>query len=281
MSGWIKIHRDVLKNPWMHDADVLGIWVYILLSVVYQPEDVVFEGKRITLQPGQGLFKMRQVAKILGVSNSKLNRTVTLFKNETQIETQTTPRNTLITVVNWDKYQTGETQNETQMGHRWDTSETQTDHLPINKRIKEIKNKEKEIKEKEKTSFDDFWEAYPKKKGKGAARKAFENAVKKGVTVDVLIDAVNRQRCGSQWTKDNGQYIPYPATWLNQERWEDEPDFTPADNGQQKPSYNPHARNDARAGYQGAMSILEGLIDDEETGAGETDADYYETVDPL
>lgn len=281
MSGWIKIHRDVLKNPWMQDADVLGIWVYILLSVVYQPEDVVFEGKRITLQPGQGLFKMRQVAKILGVSNSKLNRTITLFKNETQIETQTTPRNTLITVVNWDKYQTGETQNETQMGHKRNTDGTQTDHLPINKRIKEIKNKEKEIKEKEKTSFDDFWEAYPKKKGKGAARKAFENAVKKGVTVDVLIDAVNRQRCGSQWTKDNGQYIPYPATWLNQERWEDEPDFTPADNGQQKPSYNPHARNDARAGYQGAMSILEGLIDDEETGAGETDADYYETVDPL
>ena len=83
----------------MQSADVLGIWIYILLNVAYQPEDVVFEGKRITLQPGQGLFKMRQVAKLLGVSHSKLNRVISWFKSDTQIETQTSSLNTLITVV--------------------------------------------------------------------------------------------------------------------------------------------------------------------------------------
>lgn len=139
-GGWIKIHRNILKNPWMHNADVLGIWLYILLNVAYQNEDVVFEGKRITLQPGQGLFKMRQVAKILGVSHSKLNRTITLFKSETQIETQTSPRNTLITVVNWNKYQVRETQNETQAEHKRNTNGTQAEHLPIN--IKNLRNKE-------------------------------------------------------------------------------------------------------------------------------------------
>ncbi len=140
-SGWIKIHRSILKNPWMKDAEVIGAWVYILLHVAYQPEDVVFEGKRITLQPGQGLFKMRQVAKILGISRSKLNRTIMLFKSETQIETQTSPRNTLITVVNWEKYQTTGTQNRTQMGHKRDTSGTQNDSLPItnNKEYKNIR----------------------------------------------------------------------------------------------------------------------------------------------
>ena len=141
--GWIKIHRSIFKNHWMHNADVLGIWLYILLNVAYQKEDVVFEGKRITLQPGQGLFKMRQVAKILGVSHSKLNRTITLFKSETQIETQTSPRNTLITVVNWAKYQVRETQNGTQAEHKRNTSGTQAEHLPINNknlRNKEIKN---------------------------------------------------------------------------------------------------------------------------------------------
>ncbi len=140
-NGWVKIHRNILKNPWMHNADVLGIWLYILLNVAYQNEDVVFEGKRITLQPGQGLFKMRQVAKILGVSHSKLNRTITLFKSETQIETQTSPRNTLITVVNWNKYQLRETQNETQAEHKRNTSGTQAEHLPIKERIEEVKNK--------------------------------------------------------------------------------------------------------------------------------------------
>ena len=140
-NGWIKIHRSIFDNPWMNNADVLGTWVYILLNVAYQPTDVVFEGKRITLAPGQGLFKIRQMAKILGVSHSKLNRIITLFKSETQIETQTTPRNTLITVVNWGKYQANETQNETQVEHNWNTTGTQVEHLPIIKRNKEIKNK--------------------------------------------------------------------------------------------------------------------------------------------
>lgn len=68
--------------------------------------------------------------------------------------------------------------------------------------------------------FDRFWTVYPKKVGKGAARKAFAKAVRK-CSVDDMIAAVEKQKQSSQWTKDNGQYIPNPATWLNQERWDD------------------------------------------------------------
>jgi len=41
------------------------------------------------------------------------------------------------------------------------------------------------------------------------------------VPVKTLIDAVNSQKNSEQWRKDNGQYIPNPATWLNQGRWDD------------------------------------------------------------
>ena len=69
------------------------------------------------------------------------------------------------------------------------------------------------------TPFDRFWAAYPKKVGKEAARTSF---AKTRVKVDVLIDAIERQKRGAQWTRENGRYIPNPATWLNQGRWEDE-----------------------------------------------------------
>ncbi len=67
--------------------------------------------------------------------------------------------------------------------------------------------------------FGRFWEAYPRKVGKAAARKAFAR-----VQTDpaVLLDAVMAQRRSAQWTKDGGKYIPNPATWLNQGRWEDQ-----------------------------------------------------------
>ncbi len=67
--------------------------------------------------------------------------------------------------------------------------------------------------------FDAFWSAYPRKVGKAAARRAFEKA---DAPLDVLLSAVERQSRGDQWTRDGGQYIPNPATWLNQGRWEDE-----------------------------------------------------------
>jgi hypothetical protein len=75
-------------------------------------------------------------------------------------------------------------------------------------------------------AFDEFWAAYPRKEAKGAARKAFAKAMKKA-TVETMLDALRWQRQRPQWLKDNGDYIPLPATWLNQERWDDEPSKTP------------------------------------------------------
>lgn len=67
--------------------------------------------------------------------------------------------------------------------------------------------------------FEIFWSAYPTKVGKQPARKAFD---KVQVPVETLVAAIERQKCSSQWSKDGGQYIPNPATWLNQGRWTDE-----------------------------------------------------------
>lgn len=71
-------------------------------------------------------------------------------------------------------------------------------------------------------SFDQFWTAYPRKCGKGAAQKAW-NKVKGKPDIAVILKAVEEQMKSDQWRKDGGQYIPMPATWLNQERWNDDP----------------------------------------------------------
>ena len=67
--------------------------------------------------------------------------------------------------------------------------------------------------------FEKFWSAYPRKEGKQKARAAFEKVT---VSLDVLLIALEAQKKSSQWTKDNGQFIPHAATWLNGKRWEDQ-----------------------------------------------------------
>lgn len=74
-------------------------------------------------------------------------------------------------------------------------------------------------KRKKDEDFEIFWSAYPKKKNKEGARKAF---AKVKVPLQVLLDAIERQKKSRDWIKDGGQYIPYPSTWLNNGAWENE-----------------------------------------------------------
>ncbi|RKZ14217.1 hypothetical protein DRQ53_11995 [bacterium] len=71
--------------------------------------------------------------------------------------------------------------------------------------------------------FLEFWAAYPRKIGKGAAWKVWKQRKDRPKNGDMLA-SVEAHKRSEQWTKDGGQYIPHPATFLNQARWEDEPD---------------------------------------------------------
>lgn len=65
--------------------------------------------------------------------------------------------------------------------------------------------------------FDEWWNVYPRKVGKSAARQAFENALNK-IQVSKLIKATKEYAA----VDVEIQYQAYPATWLNQERWTDD-----------------------------------------------------------
>ena len=71
-------------------------------------------------------------------------------------------------------------------------------------------------------SFQLFWSAYPNKKAKKAALKAWK-AAKDKPSIEVIRAAIEAQMVGDDWLKEGGRFIPHPATWLNQGRWDDVP----------------------------------------------------------
>ena len=70
--------------------------------------------------------------------------------------------------------------------------------------------------------FNQFWDAYPKHIAKQSAVKAFEKLKPAEKLLEAMLKAIEMQKESKQWEKDGGAFIPYPATWLNQRRWEDE-----------------------------------------------------------
>ena len=70
--------------------------------------------------------------------------------------------------------------------------------------------------------FTKFWQAYPKKRDRPRARKSFFKIKNLPDVFSHLMKGLEQQKASADWQKDGGQYIPYPSTWLNGERWEDE-----------------------------------------------------------
>ena len=69
--------------------------------------------------------------------------------------------------------------------------------------------------------WTEFWDAYPSKVGRKAAETAFGKAIK-SADLPTILAGLERAKASPRWTRDGGQYIPNPATWLNQGRWDDQ-----------------------------------------------------------
>jgi len=72
------------------------------------------------------------------------------------------------------------------------------------------------------SKFTEFWSEYPRKKSKGEAEKAWRVLKPDIELFDKIMDGLNRAKLSQEWAKNDGQFIPYPATWLRSRGWEDE-----------------------------------------------------------
>jgi hypothetical protein len=71
--------------------------------------------------------------------------------------------------------------------------------------------------------FAEFWKAYPRKVGKDKAWAAWEKRKPDADLLAAMLRALAWQCQSEDWRKDGGEFIPYPASWLNAGRWQDEP----------------------------------------------------------
>jgi hypothetical protein len=81
-----------------------------------------------------------------------------------------------------------------------------------------------EVREPYTQEFESFWREYPKKTGKDAAYRAWKakKRERRLPSLEVLVAALDRAKESDQWREEGGKYIPNPATWINQGRWQDE-----------------------------------------------------------
>lgn len=167
------------------------------------------------------------------LADNKQSQNVTVNSNKMlQIQSQNVTVNSNDLLPNKNIYKNNNkniyahSENEQVYNHE-DDKQKENDSLSSNTikqdtKNKAIKKQNKELNELQEKQFDKFWQAYPKKVSKKQAQKSWKKINPSLELFEKILKALEMVKQTEQWEKDNGKFIPYPATWLNQERWTDE-----------------------------------------------------------
>lgn len=219
MSGWIKLHRKALDSAVWQDQDVWRLWTWMLLEASHKNRQHIVRKVPVTVSAGQLVFSRSIAAEATGLTERTIRTCLDALVTLGNVTIETTNRFSVVTITKWATYQLSENEND-QQDDKLATNRRPTGDQPF-LRNKNEKN-EKNSPAPAQADFDAFWKAYPKKKAKGAALSAWNKLNGSRPPLETLLSAIAAQRAGHDWQKDGGQFIPFPATWLNQRRWDDE-----------------------------------------------------------
>ena len=165
-------------------------------------KETLYEVKR-----GESINSLDTWTKLFGKNwnKSRTRRFLKLLENDTMIELIPTRKTTHIKVCNYGSYQDERNVTEPKVKLKRNSSETQ---VTLNNNGNNENNEEQ---------FNKFYSSYPKKVGKAKAEKAFLKIKPDEELFATMMAALERHK--KKW--DDPQFIPHPATWLNNSRWED------------------------------------------------------------
>ena len=202
--GYVKLWRKSLDSGLLQNHKLWVFWTWCLMKATHKRTKQPVGMQVINLDPGQFIFGRKKAAAETGLSERNVRTCINTLKNLENLTIKTTNKFSVITIVNWDTYQQEDAANDQQT----------TSKRPASDHKQEHKNNIYT------PNFLKFWSAYPKKVGKGAALKAYQNIKEPRPSLSVILNSLTQQGKSEQWR--DKQFIPNPATWLNQRRWEDE-----------------------------------------------------------
>ena len=99
MEGWFKFERKWLENSVLtEDTDYLNVWIHLVAGAAFEPRDVIFRGKPVTLQPGQLITGRRKLAKEVHVQEDKVQRILKRFEQAGYLAQETSSKCRRITL---------------------------------------------------------------------------------------------------------------------------------------------------------------------------------------
>lgn len=127
MQGWISLHRKIMNHPFYLEKRVFSkyeAWIDIVMRANHKDNKVLFDGGFIMVKRGEHLTSIRKLCDKWGWSNSKTTKFLETLENDEMITKKSDSKKTLLTVVNYDFFQTLDGEETTVKRHRNDSEAT-------------------------------------------------------------------------------------------------------------------------------------------------------------
>lgn len=141
LNGYIKLYRKLIQWGWYQDNIVKSLFLHCLLMASFKEFD--WMGQK--MKPGQFITSRKNLAKDLGFSEMQIRTALKKLESTKEITIETTNKYTVITVMNWDNYQSDNDFNNQdfnqQITNKQPTDNQQiTNKQPHRKNVKNVKN---------------------------------------------------------------------------------------------------------------------------------------------
>ena len=213
-NGFVKLRSDLVTEwRWWDDHNTTRLYIYCVSMASWADKN----WKNQEIKRGQFATGIPALCDGTGLTEQQVRTALKHLISTGEITSTAYSKYRIITVNNYDCEDEDNRETNRQL-----TGKQQASNNILRKKEsnKEESNKEESKKEDSISlaHFDAFWSAYPRKVGKQKARQAFEKLNVSDELSATILSAIEQQK--KTW--DDPQYIPYPTTWLNQQRWEDE-----------------------------------------------------------
>lgn len=226
MTGnYFAVSRSLIQSDlWLAEPFSRGqAWIDLIGLARWKAGHARVKGVRIELERGQLCWSEVKLAERWQWSRGKVRRFLDELETEQQIVQQKSSVTSVISLLNYDRYQNGGTAFSTAGGHQKDSE--RTSGSTRKKKVKK-RNKEKKIPSYS-DDFEKFWNTVPsrRKARKAAAYKNWKDAVK-DTEPQVIISAATEYAASD---KGQGQYALGPTRWLKDNCWNDDREAWKAD----------------------------------------------------
>lgn len=240
MSGWIKIHRRLLDWEWFDDHNTFRLFTYILLKANYEPK----KWHGISINRGQLLTSLPSLSDATGISVQSIRTSLAKLKSTGELTDKSTNKNRLLTIVNYDEYQSNDNElTGTSADNLTGQQQTTNRQLTATKEVKkEKKERNKELYRPDNVSdqtWEDF-EALRKRKRSPITETAMKLIAKQADLANYTMEETLQECCSRGWAS-------FKAEWVNKGE----------QNGRQFNDNKPSVHDNVTAGIALALAELD------------------------